>query len=118
MPAIIAFWVGIIIPVAMSMPVGCSASRTCNPLRRNPYCQQGERALRFPYGLCQSGSRLIAADTANNRIMIWQLPLSNQAYVGAVDLIGQQDFDHCGENHWRSVARDSLCWPYGVAGAW
>jgi len=29
-------------------------------------------------------------------------------------VIGQEDFDAAGENRWKAVADDTLCWPYGL----
>lgn len=81
----------------------------------NPYQSQANTNLRFPYGLTMNERHLITADTANNRVLFWKLPLYQQAFQGASDLIGQINFDQHGENRWTSVARDSLCWPYGVS---
>ena len=33
----------------------------------------------------------------------------------ATRLAGQLRFSDKGDNRWRAAARDSLCWPYGVA---
>jgi hypothetical protein len=33
-----------------------------------------------------------------------------------VAVIGQENVDASGENHWRTVATDALCWPHGVCG--
>ena len=86
-----------------------------------PYQSQVGR-MRFPYalsgwappappGLSRAG--LAVADTANNRILIW-----DQAPVGEElpDLaLGQLDLGGAGENRWQAVAPDTLCWPYGLA---
>jgi hypothetical protein len=81
----------------------------------NPYTAQGPRALRFPYGIFQQSDRLMIADTANNRVLFWHLPLNEKTFAPATDLLGQTDFDQNGENRWDRVAYDTLCWPYGIA---
>ncbi len=80
-----------------------------------PYDVQGERRLRFPYGIASQGNVLAVADTANNRVLFWKLPLECTEFAPACDVIGQVDFAKFGENHWKSVDYDSLCWPYGVS---
>ncbi len=79
-----------------------------------PYDVQGARRLRFPYAIASSGSLLAAADTANNRILFWRVPLDDDIFAGALDVAGQLDFASNGENRWQSVAADTLCWPYGL----
>ncbi len=79
-----------------------------------PHDQQGAGRLRFPYGVSQFEGRLVVADTANNRVLIWQrLPTAGCAQP-ADGVLGQRDFDANGENRWQAVAYDTLCWPYGV----
>lgn len=76
------------------------------------YAPQSARSLRFPYALASDGERLVVADTANNRLLLWQeLPESGQP---ADAVLGQPDFVANGENRWRAVERDTLCWPYGL----
>lgn len=84
-----------------------------------PYGQQGPSRLRFPYGLSQGenahGDTLLAvADTANNRVLVWPLPIGQAVFAAAAVVVGQPDFAANGENHWKAVTADSLCWPYGV----
>jgi len=63
----------------------------------------------------QKGEDVLAvADTANNRILFWRVPLSDQCYGPAFDVVGQVDFSGAGENHWQSVNDATLCWPYGI----
>ena len=80
-----------------------------------PHVPQGPRALRFPYGIAVGGHALIVADTANNRVLLFQGPPRTGTHAAADHVLGQDDFDGSGENRWHAVARDSLCWPYGVA---
>lgn len=79
-----------------------------------PHVPQGPRRLRFPYGIARSGQVLAVADTANNRVLLYeQLPRTG-TYHPASCVIGQTDFDGSGENRWRAVEWDTLCWPYGI----
>lgn len=77
-----------------------------------PHRPQGAGRLRFPYGIAAGGDSLAVADTANNRVLFWEAPLAGTA--PAVSVLGQDDFDAAGENRWRAVTPDSLCWPYGL----
>ncbi|WP_339210905.1 hypothetical protein NSQ41_02375 [Aeribacillus sp. FSL K6-8210] len=54
------------------------------------------------------------ADTANNRILLFTESPRKGAYHPASYVIGQADFEGMGENRWKAVTRDSLCWPYGI----
>lgn len=81
----------------------------------NPYTTQGASALRFPYGLSIARGRLAVADTANNRVLFWNMPPAIPHFAPATDVIGQTDFDQHGENRWTSVTHQTLCWPYGIA---
>jgi len=75
-----------------------------------PYGPQTADMLRFPYAIDTDGSTLTIADTANNRILLWDRPDPRAAAV-----LGQPGFGPNGENHWTGVTRDSLCWPYGLS---
>jgi len=65
--------------------------------------------LNMPYGLAVSGRRLIVADTANSRLLGFELGGSRRY------LAGQPSLADKGDNRWGAAVRDSLCWPYGVA---
>jgi DNA-binding beta-propeller fold protein YncE len=80
-----------------------------------PYLPPGASALRFPYAVACADGRLIVADTANNRVLIWRTLPREGAFLPASDVIGQPDFDGNGENRWQAVERDTLCWPYGIS---
>jgi len=72
------------------------------------------RSLNMPYGLAVAGDHVIAADTANSRIVAYDAAgLATGAAAGR--LAGQRDFTEKGDNRWRPAVRDSLCWPYGLA---
>jgi hypothetical protein len=79
-----------------------------------PHRPQGPARLRFPYGISQADDLLAVADTANNRVLVWRLPLGEPLSPPADHVLGQDDFDASGENRWRAVTADSLCWPYGI----
>jgi hypothetical protein len=79
-----------------------------------PYGPQSASGMRFPYAITLDAGVLAVADTANNRVLIWeQLPRTGVAHP-ADQVLGQPDFGANGENHWKAVARNSLCWPYGI----
>jgi hypothetical protein len=71
-------------------------------------------SLSMPYGLTVVGRRLAVADTANSRLVGYDL---DRLVPGAAAgwLAGQQGFGDKGDNRWRPAVRDSLCWPYNVA---
>lgn len=84
-----------------------------------PHRPQGPSRLRFPYCLSQGenadGSQVLAvADTANNRVLLWPLPIEPACFAAADAVLGQPDFDASGENNWKAVTSGSLCWPYGL----
>jgi hypothetical protein len=98
-----------------------------------PYGPQGATVLRFPYAVDADGTTFAVADTANNRILLWDsatvasatgacdavLAGMRQPDVGrgpdATAVLGQPGFGPNGENRWSGVTRDSLCWPYGLS---
>lgn len=71
-------------------------------------------ALNMPYGIAAVGDWLIAADTANSRLIGWH---ADDCASGAPAraLAAQPDFHAKGDNRWQTPVRDSLCWPYGVS---
>ena len=82
-----------------------------------PYGPHTGDRFRFPYAVALDGSgdseRLAIADTANNRILMWDgLPADGRR---ADHVLAQPDFGSNGENRWTSVQRDTLCWPYGIS---
>jgi hypothetical protein len=86
--------------------------------REFPHVPQGPARLRFPYAVTTSGGDLIAADTANNRVLAWRAAAAVGGPGAAADVVlGQHGFDPAGENRWSAVTPDSLCWPYGLSAA-
>lgn len=76
-----------------------------------PYVSQ-EGRLRFPYGIAGPPG-LALADTANNRVLLWdECPDADRAPDA---VLAQPDFAAAGENRWQAVVADTLCWPYGLA---
>ena len=75
---------------------------------------QSASSLRFPYGVSLGIDVLAVADTANNRVLTWAPPPSQGSYIPANGLVGQESFKDAGENRWKGVREDTLCWPYGV----
>ncbi|MHB1800736.1 MAG: NHL repeat-containing protein [Actinomycetes bacterium] len=87
-------------------------------ITESPYTPQGAGTLRFPYAVDIQGDRMVVADTANNRILVWEsVPVPDDHGLGrpADALIGQPDFGASGENGWTAVGPDTLCWPYGLS---
>ncbi len=80
-----------------------------------PYGPHTNDKMRFPYAVCLDGDRLAVADTANNRILVWDVMPDGPIARGADFVLAQPDFGSNGENRWTSVQRDTLCWPYGLA---
>nr|WP_205712141.1 NHL repeat-containing protein [Euzebya rosea] len=78
-----------------------------------PYGPQRAIGHRFPYAISVDGDRLVVADTANNRLLVWDsVPRHTQQAPDHV--LAQPDFAANGENRWDQVRDDTLCWPYGV----
>jgi hypothetical protein len=96
-----------------------------------PYGPHTNDRFRFPYAVCldraqDGGEQLAVADTANNRILLWDgMPGTPSRGADGVDggtpsrgadyVLAQHDFGSNGENRWTSVQRDTLCWPYGLS---
>ncbi|MCB0941744.1 MAG: NHL repeat-containing protein [Mycobacterium sp.] len=82
-----------------------------------PYGPHTNDRFRFPYAVCLDGGGLAVADTANNRVLLWDgVPDPRKgAGRGADHVLAQPDFGSNGENRWTSVQRDTLCWPYGLS---
>ena len=91
-----------------------------------PYIPQTPTSMRFPYAVDIDwplrATTMVVADTANNRILVWDNVPTNST-TPADRVLGQPDFASNGENRWDLVAADTFCWPYGLcciapAGAW
>lgn len=79
-----------------------------------PYIKQGSARLRFPYSISVEKNVIAVADTANNRVLFWNELPKNVAFESADFVIGQPNFAETGENRWKTVDRDTLCWVYGI----
>ncbi|MBZ0277647.1 MAG: NHL repeat-containing protein [Anaerolineae bacterium] len=79
-----------------------------------PYGPQGPQRLRFPSALAIRDNLLAVADMSNNRVLFWNTLHQDGCFHAADAVIGQPDFSGNGENRWRSVEDDTLCWPYGL----
>ena len=71
--------------------------------------------LNMPYGATVAGALLVAADTANSRLLAWRTAELTDFDVNACALAAQADWNSKGDNRWLPAARDSVCWPYSVA---
>src|SRR5579885_553750 len=90
--------------------------RTCKAVDHN----QGDYwphsgSLNMPYAVAALGDLLLVADTANSRVLAWRADSIRGQGATACALAGQPDWSSKGENRWHRPARDSLCWPYGIA---
>ncbi|GAC1630699.1 MAG: NHL repeat-containing protein [Nevskia sp.] len=74
----------------------------------------GAATLHMPYCVAAAGDWLIAADTANSRLIAWH---SDDCRSGAESraLTGQAEFNAKGDNAWQPPTRNSLSWPYGIS---
>jgi hypothetical protein len=71
-------------------------------------------AMNMPYGLTVQGEMLVVTDTANSRLLGFELDgLAMDS--PALALAGQSMFSDKGDNRWRAASRDSLCWPYSAS---
>ena len=76
----------------------------------------------MPYGVAAAGDWLLAADTANSRLIGWHCSELNAEFdlnplhdAPADGLLGQVTYRQKGENRdYGSALRDSFCWPYGI----
>jgi hypothetical protein len=71
-------------------------------------------SLNMPYGATIQAGRLVIADTANSRLLGFEMHALGMG-AAATHLCGQTGFHEKGDNRWAGASRDSLCWPYGVA---
>jgi hypothetical protein len=69
--------------------------------------------LNMPYGIAQRAGRIVVADTANSRLLGFDISSFDMG-AAAESLAGQRSFDAKGDNRWQAATRDSLCWPYAV----
>jgi hypothetical protein len=74
----------------------------------------GAATLNMPYGIAILGDRLMVADTANSRLLGFDLT-AIETGASADRVTGQHTFHDKGENRWERPGRDGLCWPYGVS---
>jgi hypothetical protein len=72
------------------------------------------QSLNMPYSLAASEEWLIAADTANSRLIGWRLD-EIAPDAEARGIAGQPNFTSKGDNRWQPAVRNSLCWPYGLS---
>jgi hypothetical protein len=76
--------------------------------------QPSAATLNMPYAVCALPDLLVVADTANSRVLAFDLG-SLATGASARGLAGQNGFGERGENRWGTAMRDSVCWPYGAS---
>lgn len=79
-----------------------------------PYQPQTGTGFRFPYAVARIDGLFAVADTANNRVLLWDDD-PRDATAEPSHVLGQPTFAANGENRWEAVADDTLCWPYGLS---
>ncbi|MEN1705074.1 MAG: hypothetical protein AAGJ54_06115 [Planctomycetota bacterium] len=79
-----------------------------------PYGPQAANVHRFPYCISFDGDRLAISDTANNRVLLHDPAPRVGVGIHADGVLAQPGFAENGENRWKSVVDDTLCWPYGM----
>lgn len=69
--------------------------------------------LNMPYALVANDQWLLAADTANSRVIAWH---ADDLATGcaARALFAQNNFHDKGDNRWLPAGEDTICWPYGM----
>nr|WP_225438589.1 hypothetical protein [Candidatus Frankia nodulisporulans] len=81
-----------------------------------PYAPGRPDRLRFPYAADCDDTVLAVADTANNRVLLWEDPWAGGRPASSASVVlGQPSFADTGENRWSSVCPDTFCWPYGLS---
>ena len=98
--------------VAASVVLGQQDAASIDEFKNRP---QGAERMRFPYAVATDARRLVVADTSNNRILLWHEWPRTGAGAPADSVLAQPDMAANGENRWKSVEDDSLCWPYGLS---
>lgn len=54
------------------------------------------------------------ADITDYRVLFCHTPPAAGIFHPADAMIGQPDLAANGEDRWKKVERDTLCWPYGI----
>jgi hypothetical protein len=70
--------------------------------------------LNMPYSLAVCAGLLMTADTANSRILGYDLDRLDMG-MDASFLLGQPGFEDKGDNRWKPAQADSFCWPYHIS---
>ncbi len=119
-----------------SLVLGQPDAVTCG---ESPYAAGRADRLRFPYAADWEDGLLAVADTADNRVLLWDglladgwnAPDAPDAPAGGAPapgdvaergsappagaVLGQPTFAEIGENRWTAVGPDTFCWPYGLS---
>ncbi len=98
------------------MEINVTASRTDQaPLVSQSMLFKGEAGnpLLAPRGVWIVGSKLIVADTGQNRVFIWNT-LPDTAYAPADVVLGQEQSTHTGRNGGAGVSAHTLQYPSGI----
>ncbi len=69
--------------------------------------------VNMPYALAANDQWLLAADTANSRVIAWHVD-DLETGCAARALFAQNNFHDKGDNRWLPAGADTICWPYGM----
>jgi hypothetical protein len=78
-------------------------------LKGGPECP-----LLAPRGICFGGSSLLAADTGQNRVLIWKTPEASKTDSPPDLVLGQREIHQTGRNAGHAASADSLHYPSGI----
>lgn len=95
---------------------GVLGQRDLSSTFESQYAKQSAQSLRFPYAVARAGELTAVADTANNRVLLFENRDfdAHSIQPAAMLSLGQTNLTGNGENRWKAVTTDSLCWPYGL----
>lgn len=71
-------------------------------------------ALNMPYSVASYQNWLLVTDTANSRIVGYDLSKLTTGMKAEL-LLGQKTFGDKGDNRWKPPQADSFCWPYHIS---
>ena len=90
--------------------LGQGSFLSCNPNRSSLPSAPGANTLNGPAGVWSDGTRLVVADSINNRVLIWNsIPISNGQFADVV--LGQTNFTNVAANQ-GGVAAATMNYPY------
>lgn len=104
------------LPESDAAATGVLGQKDLSSTFESQYAGQSAQSMRFPYAVARAGALTAVADTANNRVLLFENQDfdSQSIQPAAVLSLGQVDLTGNGENRWKAVTAETLCWPYGL----